>query len=138
MVARCRLALGLGAVILPLLWSGCASGHLGSNESHARGAVAAVRSAQNAYASVNQDYYAGRFVCLIRPSDCLPGFTDKRASFLAPEYAELGIPSGRQYERIFFAGDPPEIVVEGISPSSVKAYAFVVVPGPHLQERGVA
>jgi hypothetical protein len=97
-----------------------------ANEAAAIGDIRALISAELAFSSVNRGYYAG-VECLEKPSTCLTGYTGPE--FLSPPFPWSSPRNG--YKRTFHAGARPtreEIRRLRAAPSSLKSFAFVVVP----------
>ena len=87
-----------------------------------------VLSAELAYASANGGFY-DRLECLARPATCIPGYAANGPSFIDPMLASLR--TKHSYLRRFYAGPRPsaeEIAKAKASPSSVKAFAYVLLP----------
>ena len=91
-------------------------------ESQILGDIRTVLSAQDAYKSANGGNY-GTLECLSKPSACVPGYPEAAPTFLDSAMASGQPRSG--YERHFIAGRPAG---KGLSPSSMKSYAYVAVP----------
>ena len=125
-----RLALygaGLAAALL-IVWVAVPTLD-GLDRRHPGRAIGDIRhviSAQMAYASVNQGFY-DTLACLESPADCLPGYAES-----APVFLESDIMTTQGgYRRRFYPGPPAEVegeVINKVSPSSIRSFAFVAVP----------
>jgi len=83
---------------------------------------------QAAYVSANNGFY-DRPECLLRPQRCIPGYPASAPTFLDSSLASLQ--TSRGYRRRFHPGPRPtaeEIAEAGASASSIKAFAYVLVP----------
>jgi hypothetical protein len=119
------LSVLVGAIVIPSLLRIAVE----PPESAPIGDTRTIISAQQAYSSVNGGYYDGRLECLAGPSQCIPGYTGP--AFLDESLASLRPKSG--YRRELHAG--PQLGAAGeseaggkVSPSSVRAYAYVSFP----------
>jgi hypothetical protein len=91
-----------------------------------------IASAELAYAGSNGGFY-DEPRCLAKPASCIPGYPPDGAPFLYPELASLA--TRRGYARRFHPGPRPsadEIAKLKASPSSLRGYAYVLVPAPPL------
>lgn len=96
-----------------------------ANEAAAIGDVRSVISAQAAYASQNGGYY-DTLECMGAPAGCIPDYGGP--TFLDPLLASGNDKGG--YRRTLHLGPPadPSSASQPISPSSVRAFAYVAVP----------
>lgn len=121
------LAVGLpvGAAIVIPSWL---RSRVQGGESPVIGDARSVLSAQTAYASANGGFY-DTLECLAAPRSCIPGYAAGGPSFIDESLASLGSRHG--YAGRFHPGPRPsaqEIEKAGASPTSVRAFAYVLVP----------
>lgn len=96
--------------------------------SPAIGDLRTVFSAEEVYASANGGFY-DKLECLGAPARCIPGYAPDGAVFLYSDLASLKTLHG--YVPRFHAGPAPsaeEIAKAKASPSSVRRFAYVLVP----------
>jgi hypothetical protein len=117
----------VGALVLTIVVPALRRARSSPGEVPRLGEVHAVMSAQQAYAGVNGSFYEGQLSCLSEPCRCIPGYTGP--AFLDPHLASLESKFG--YKRSLHTGRPAgraDIAAAKASPSSVLAFAYVVVP----------
>jgi hypothetical protein len=97
------------------------------------GDLRTIVSGEAAYASSNGDAYAPLH-CLVRPTTCLPGYSEQAPTFLDPGILR---PVRNCYRFTFHAGPPaPPAVPSGttLGHDSVESYAVTAVPvGPQAE-----
>ena len=114
-----------GLIVVPSLLRARVSG----GESPVIGDTRTVISAQAAYASSNNGFYAGRLECLSGPSACLPGYAPDAPTFLDAYLASAQTKSG--YVRRFVPGpavSPVDIAKRKLGRDSVVCWAYVSTP----------
>jgi len=97
-------------------------------EAPAIGDARSVLSAEEVYASSNGGFY-DELGCLAAPASCIPGYPTNGPPFLDLDLASLRTRSG--YVRRFHPGPKPsaeEIATAKASPSSLRGFAYVLVP----------
>jgi type IV pilus assembly protein PilA len=98
-----------------------------ANEAAAVDDIRTVVSAQVAYSASNAGYFDGRLECLAAPAPCIPGYGGP--TFLDGAFASP-LPRHGYRGRLIAgpAAQPPADRAGKVSPSSVKAFAYLVVP----------
>jgi hypothetical protein len=86
-----------------------------------------LRAAEEAYRSLNGGFY-DRLECVATEKPCIPDYPMTAPIFVDPALAQ---PLDNGYRRIFHPGppaDPADLDRAKVSPTSLKAYAYVAVP----------
>jgi uncharacterized membrane protein YhaH (DUF805 family) len=121
LVAAIAVALGCG-VLYALSTPGLKASREGANESAAIGDLRSLASAQVRYQARNGGAFEGRWECLARPADCLPGDSGPRLV----DADALRSPK-RGYAREFRTGRPAARP-PAISATSTSGFAIVARP----------
>jgi hypothetical protein len=115
----------IAALLVILSWL---RSRVGVAEAPPIGDARTVLSAQYAYASANGGFY-DTLECLATPNGCIPGYAANAPTFIDSTLASLRTRDG--YVRRFSPGPRPsaeEIINAKASPSSIIAFAYVLVP----------
>jgi type II secretory pathway pseudopilin PulG len=99
-----------------------------ANESATIGDLRTMVSAQAAYASANQGF-PDKPECLVRPVDCIPGYTAAAPTFLDTSFVSSGVRHGYQFRFVPGAAARLEAQHMGkVSPSSLEGWTFLAEP----------
>lgn len=113
--------------VLPAVPAAAQSGAavIESNEAAAIADLKTIMSAEAAYLEANAGFYDTP-ACLLRPSDCIPGYPEEGPSFLDEALASLTVKDG--YGRAFFTKPPARKPGKHVSRSSAELYAVIMWP----------
>ena len=123
---RARVALAVAVLVSVVVSIVMPRGHAPNWGSYAVGQVRSFVSAEGAFLSSNGQVGYGTLECLLRPAECIPGYT-------GPEFlsAEFLLPERTNYRFTFYPGPPADATLvreKGAAPRTVQHFAYVAEP----------